>query len=294
MPESLTIHAPAKLNLALSVGPPAESGLHPICSWMVSVDLYDEVALHRLPHDRLSRYAIVWHKEAKQRSAIDWPLRRDLAVRAHQALEHQVGRPLPVQMKLTKRIPAGAGLGGGSSDAAAMLRGLNELFELGLPNEKLAMIAARIGSDVPFFLRGGSALVRGFGEQLDQHDSPRNFDAVLVMPPYACPTAAVYQAYDKLGSARLRSDEVAALAGESRLDPEAPFNDLASAAMEVAPSLRANMESASVLAERPAHVTGSGSAFFILCDDPIHAEALAAAISATIELPAVAVKTPGG
>src|SRR5688572_29136672 len=74
MPESLTILAPAKLNLALSVGPAAESGMHPISSWMVTIDLHDVVALRRLPHDRLSRYAILWHKEAKRPSELDWPL----------------------------------------------------------------------------------------------------------------------------------------------------------------------------------------------------------------------------
>jgi len=291
MPDSLTILAPAKLNLALSVGTPAHSGMHPICSWMVTIDLHDEMALHRLPHDRLSRYAIVWHNRAKAASDIDWPLRRDLAVRAHHALEQQVGRTLPVQMKLTKRIPVGAGLGGGSSDAAAMLRGLNDLFELGLAASKLEFIAARLGSDVPFFLRGGSAIVEGMGEELVHHDSPRAVDAVLVMPRYACPTGEVYRAYDLLGPRELRRVQVAALAGAERLDPEAPFNDLAAAAMSVASELRGHMEAAGALAERPAHLTGSGSAFFIVCDDPMHAAALAEAIESRLQLPTIAVRT---
>ena len=291
MPGSITVSAPAKLNLALSVGPPAPSGLHPICSWMVAIDLADQLILHRLPHDRLSRYAIVWHRKAARPSEIDWPLRQDLAVRAHHALEQQVGRPLPVQMKLEKKIPVGAGLGGGSSDAAAMLRGLNDLFELGLAETKLAAIAARLGSDVPFFLRGGSALVSGFGAEIEHHDAPRSIDAVLVLPPYACPTGAVYRAYDALGPRELRREMVEALVRADRLDPDAPFNDLAPAAMSLAPELAGHMNAASAIAERAAHLTGSGSAFFIICDDPMHAEALAATLAARLDMLAMAVRS---
>ena len=134
--------APAKLNLALSVGPPNGQGLHPICSWMVTVDLSDELLVTRLEPDRLSRYAILWHPEAKRQTEIDWSITTDLAVRAHLALEAHVERRLPVQLKLEKRIPVGGGLGGGSSDAATMLLALNELFELGLSSAELAEIGA--------------------------------------------------------------------------------------------------------------------------------------------------------
>src|SRR5688572_22867950 len=99
MPRAVKVLAPAKLNLALSVGPPAppddtsgRAGMHPICSWMVTVDLYDELLLTQLEHGRLSRYAILWHEEAKRRSDINWSITKDLAVRAHLALEQQVGR----------------------------------------------------------------------------------------------------------------------------------------------------------------------------------------------------------
>ncbi len=112
MPETLVSQAPAKLNLALSVGPPAEDGMHPICTWMVAIDLCDELTVTRLEADRLSCYAIIWHEDAKRRSDIDWPITRDLAVRAHLALEQHTNSRLPVQLKLQKRIPVGAGLGG--------------------------------------------------------------------------------------------------------------------------------------------------------------------------------------
>src|SRR5262245_27082839 len=108
MPPPVVIRAPAKLNLALSVGPPTAttSGtMHPICSWMVTVDLFDDLHIAQLDSGSLSRYAILWHKEAKRRSEINWSITKDLAVRAHIALQKHVGRDLPLQLKLEKRIP---------------------------------------------------------------------------------------------------------------------------------------------------------------------------------------------
>ena len=160
MPEKITISAPAKLNLALSVGFPNADGMHPICSWMVTVDLFDELELTRLENDRFSRYGIIWHAEAKRRSGINWPITTDLAVRAHLALEDRFRRRLPLQLKIEKRIPVGGGLGGGSSNAAAMLLAVNRLFELGLSVEELAGIGEGLGADVPFLVRGGSAISR--------------------------------------------------------------------------------------------------------------------------------------
>ena len=84
MRQSLAIHAPAKLNLALSVGTPNAQGMHPICSWMVTVNLFDDLLVTRLEDDRLSRYAILWHADAKRRSDINWSITRDLAVRAQE------------------------------------------------------------------------------------------------------------------------------------------------------------------------------------------------------------------
>ena len=94
----VTEFAPAKLNLALSVGPPGDDGMHPICSWMVAVDLVDELEVRSLQPGSLSRYAIYWHENARRRTDIDWPIRTDLAVRAHLALQKHTSRELPVQL----------------------------------------------------------------------------------------------------------------------------------------------------------------------------------------------------
>lgn len=296
MPESLVFHAPAKLNLALSVGPPGVDRMHPICSWMVTLDLVDDLTVTRLAEDRFSRYAILWHPDARRTVDIDWPIQRDLAVRAHIALERLVGRKLPVQLKLEKRIPVGSGLGGGSSDAAAMLHAVNLLYALGLSTEQLLGVAGELGSDVAFFVRGGSAIVEGLGDRLEHltANDPHHF--VLVLPSFGCDTAQVYRAFDELSTdeASLRAGAVRA-AVESGAWRGAPFNDLTPAAIRVQPALADLIERISTRAERAAHLTGSGSTVFVPCDDELHAEFLAKAIEeAEDDLVAIPARTTPG
>ncbi len=267
--------------------------MHPICTWMVSIDLCDELAVTRLESDRLSRYAIVWHADAKRQSDIDWPITRDLAVRAHLALEQHTDSRLPVQLKLEKRIPVAGGLGGGSSDAAAMLRAVNELYELGLSLGKLQEFAAGLGSDVPFFVAGGSAVVQGLGDEIEHHERAPQLHAVIAFPDAMCPTGHVYSALDEGSPGPMRAEEVKALirlSGTSTLPPDAPFNDLAQPAVRVAPELESHLAKLTALAERPAHVAGSGSSLFVICDDALHAQHLAEAIEQRLDLPAVAVQ----
>ncbi len=296
MSEILTIQAPAKLNLALAVGPPLENGFHPICSWMVTVDLFDDLEVKRLEPDRLSRYAILWHEEAKRPSEIDWSISKDLAVRAHLALEKRLGRSLPVQLKLDKRIPIGGGLGGGSSDAAATLHAVNQLFELGLSAAELADIGAKLGSDVPFLVHGGSALVEGLGDKLEIHETTPELHAVIACPAAACPTADVYRRFDDLPARPIQDDAVRIFVGSAAKSPQAdgPFNDLAEPAIRIAPELKDHLAALTKLAERPAHLSGSGSSIFVLCDDPMHAEFLANAFEEQTQTPTIAVKTIEG
>ncbi|MCH8822580.1 MAG: 4-(cytidine 5'-diphospho)-2-C-methyl-D-erythritol kinase [Planctomycetes bacterium] len=293
MVRTLTTLAPAKLNLALSVGPPNSDGMHPICSWMVSVGLCDELTVTMLQPDRLSRYAILWHEEAKSTSDIDWSITKDLAVRAHLALQEHTKRQLPVQLKLEKRIPVGGGLGGGSSNAAAMLNAVNQLFELDLSKDELIKIAANLGSDVPFFVSGGSAVVTGLGDQIDLHDQMPIINAVIVFPQIKCPTSSVYRAFDELSPSSLNSEAVslAAKNNNSSIQPDAIFNDLTQAAIDTAPQLKEHMQQLSDLAQRKVHIAGSGSSLFILCDDELHSQHLCDAIETKLDLPAVAVQS---
>lgn len=289
---------PAKVNLALAVGPPeGERGYHPISSWMASVDLRDTLTLTPLDESRASRYAILWHDDAPRRSDIDWPIAKDLAVRAHQALEARLGRRLATQLRMDKRIPVGSGMGGGSSDAAAMLLGLRDAYALDVPTETLREIGAALGSDVAYFLDDAAtpraAIVEGFGDRIERL-SPAGRKAWLTMifPGFGCNTGAVYRAFDEGVGAEhaLRGDEVREMARAGEIVSEALFNDLAVAAMTVQPALGDLRAAAARASDAPAHVTGSGSGLFVVARDADHAEWLAIRLRDDLETPTRAVR----
>lgn len=294
MRDRLLVQAPAKLNLALSVGGPDADGMHPIAGWMVTVDLHDDLDLVRLPTGYPSRYAVIWHEEARRPSAIDWSMSKDLAARAHQALERAVGRSLSVQSRIEKRIPVGGGLGGGSADAAAMLHGVNRLFDLGLSVDELAEIAEPLGSDVPFLVHGGSAIVSGFGERIERTPSPEALHAVLVLPSVSCPTGPVYRRFDEMRpEARVDEARVREIA-RGALAADRPFNDLADVACDLHDELAELRSGLSEAIGGPIHVSGSGSTLFAVIDDDVTAGLLAESIETRFEVPAIAVRASGG
>ena len=260
-----TTLARAKVNLALAVGPPrAADGMHPIASWMARLDLADELTITRLDDGDLSRYAILWHDEAVKRSDIDWSITKDLTVRAHMLLQEEVGHDLPVQLKLEKRIPVGGGLGGGSADAAAMLRAIDDLFSLDLEDKDLIRIGARLGSDVPYCLMDRPAFVEGLGETMEAAPTVEG-DVLLVVPSFGCATGAVYGAYDDSPN-ELRRDDVRAMAHEGVVDGGRLFNDLEGPAASAQARLRALLSDLRSMAGDVSrvHLTGSGSTCFIL------------------------------
>jgi 4-diphosphocytidyl-2-C-methyl-D-erythritol kinase len=294
MRDRIHVQAPAKLNLALSVGAPGADGMHPISGWMATVDLHDDLELVRLPTGYPSRYAIIWHEEARRPSDIDWSISRDLAARAHQALERRIGRGLSVQAKIAKRIPVGGGLGGGSADAAAMLHGLNRLFDLGLSPDELADIAAPLGSDLPFLVHGGSAIVSGLGERIEHLPEPAALHAVLILPAISCPTGPVYGRFDDLRpDARVDAVRVRTLAA-SGPNPDSPFNDLAEAACDLHPELADLRASLTDAVGLPIHVSGSGSTLFLVAEDELTGGLLAETIESRFDLPAIPVRASGG
>lgn len=270
----LELLAPAKLNLALAVGPAQESdGMHPIASWMAPIGLCDTITMQRLGDGEQSRFEIVNDPAALRPAPIDWDLESDLAVRAVRAIEAEAGKRLPVAMRVEKRIPVGAGLGGGSSDAAAALRGVRDLFELSIANDRLAELALALGSDVPFFLGDGPALVTGFGETIERTPEVTGAEFVtLFAPPFACATGAVYGAFDRLPKSEFRAAAVEAMARSGQFRDGDCFNDLAAAAESVEPSLAEFRARISAAASVPAHVTGSGSAVFTISSTFAEAE----------------------
>ncbi len=263
-PGVIEVRAHAKVNLALSVGPPVASGdragFHPICSWMHAIELGDDVRVERLPEGAPASVDVRW----ADGSGVDWSARDDLAARAHRALEAHIGRALPVSIRITKRVPAGGGLGGGSADAAAVLLACDELFTLGLGDDALRAVSVPIGSDVAFFIDGPSfaarvpprpAVVSGLGdriERLDRHDD----EIALILPAFGCATGAVYRAFDDDPTPSVDEARIRALALAPAVDFDALFNDLARAACVVQPGLHP------VLALPGAHLSGSGSTVF--------------------------------
>jgi 4-diphosphocytidyl-2-C-methyl-D-erythritol kinase len=304
MSEVVIARAFAKLNLALSVGPalPAsagdQAGFHPIASWFCAVDLWDDLTLTRLGDAEASRYTIQWAGDAPRTSALDWPIEKDLAVRAHRLVEARVGRALPVEMRLSKRIPVGGGLGGGSSDAAAMLRSVDRLFQLHLPGEVQLELSRRLGSDVAYFLDGEvtgpprGAIVTGLGERVERVESVAGW-AVLLIPAVGCPTGPVYRAFDAAAGAVLRERQVREVVAASRvrggIDTRALFNDLAGPAQSVQPVLARIRADAEQALETSVHVTGSGSTLFAMAQSPERAAEMAQCVErAGIEAAAVA------
>lgn len=275
-------HAPAKINLCLAVGPARPSdGYHPIASWMAPIDLCDEVTVDRLADGQPSRFEVRWAPDAPRPTPIDWPADRDLTARAHALLEREAGRALPVAMTVTKRIPVGAGLGGGSSDAAAALLAVRDAFDLPISDERLRTIGLSVGSDVPFFARRPltPALVTGLGDHVEPAPAPSGAAGVVVLvPPFGCATRAVYKAFDFLPAPPFAQDRAARLARSGVVRDDELFNDLTDAAERVAPALVALRDRAVLAASRPALLTGSGSALCFLAMSDRDAEGIAAAL----------------
>jgi 4-diphosphocytidyl-2-C-methyl-D-erythritol kinase len=186
MPDSLTLAAPAKVNLFLHVIGRRPDGYHLLQSVFELIDWSDEVRLSKGPGTEITR-----------KGDLIGPAEQDLAVRAARALQatprwRAKGSP-GAAIEVRKEIPAGAGLGGGSSDAATTLMGLNRLWGLGLSQGQLAEIGLGLGADVPFFIHGAPAFVEGVGEKLSAIASRQRW-LVLAVPRTPVATGAVFGA----------------------------------------------------------------------------------------------------
>ena len=296
----MRIPAPAKINLHLRVGPPGGDGFHPLLSWMVTVGLFDTLTLVRRPPIRAPDAP-----QAPERSgggiltlSCDDPNLpvdgRNLVVGAATALADSlshIGKDVtddgmtPVSAFLVKRIPSGAGLGGGSSDAAAALIGLNRMWKLDFDASRLSTIAAGLGSDVPFFLRGPSSICGGRGEVVRPTASPDICRwAVLVLPKIGLPTPVVYRRFDELDLGR-QTERAGGLSVEpdwlawSKLPAEEILphlrNDLEPAAFDLHPELAELRQLLQRHLGRIVRMSGSGSSLFTLCDDAEKAHGLA-------------------
>jgi 4-diphosphocytidyl-2-C-methyl-D-erythritol kinase len=177
----ITLKAPAKINWSLYVLDRREDGYHNILSLMQRVGLYDTLILR--PSSSIELF-----------SDLPVPAEKNLVFRSARALQEAAGVVKGAAISLEKEIPTGAGLGGGSSDAAFTLVGLNRLWELGLDTARLREIGAKLGSDVPFFIDSCAALVTGRGEILSPARISPGLTLLIVKPGESISTAAAYQA----------------------------------------------------------------------------------------------------
>ena len=181
----MQVLAPAKVNLSLRVLSRRDDGFHEIESFITPISLCDEITID------LKEPALGIDFRCDDPSVPQGE--ENLVVRAANAFFKTTKLKLPVSIKLKKKIPHGAGLGGGSSDAASTLLALNQLFETNLPREALAKLAAEIGSDVPFFIFESAALCRGRGELVTPQKLPDSLSLLLLKPEFGVPTASAYQ-----------------------------------------------------------------------------------------------------
>ena len=183
----LLVKAPAKINLSLDVLYKRPDGFHEVEMIMTTIDLADRVELSLLDEDKI-------HILSHNRYVPDD--QRNLAYQAAQLLKSRFHVKKGVQITIEKTIPVAAGLAGGSSDAAATLRGLNKLWNLGLSLDELAVLGSEIGSDVSFCVYGGTALATGRGEMIRELPAPPTCWVILAKPFIGVSTADVYRRLD--------------------------------------------------------------------------------------------------
>ena len=272
--------ARAKTNLFLEVPKRRDDGFHELDTVFVELAVADT-----LEFDLRDEPGVALEIEGDPELSAG---PENLVVRAGEALRAAAaggGASLGARIRLRKEIPQGGGLGGGSSDAAAALRGLNALWGLATPPAELARIAAELGSDVAFFLAGGVQRGRGRGEVLEPLPlPPAPLELVLILPGFPSPTPAVYKALaPHLPSAPRAPDALLTALASGEVDAlgASLFNRLEAAAFALFPELAELRDQLAAAPEaRGVLLSGSGSTLIALCADRASAEALAARLSA--------------
>ena len=193
----VTVEANAKINLTLDILGKRPDGFHEVAMVMQSIGLHDTLTMEKTDGEIALSINVPWLKADE----------KNLAWRAAELVRQEYGLTGGVRMELTKRIPIAAGLAGGSADAAAVLKGMNELYNLQMSEARLCELGAKLGSDIPFCLLGGTMLATGRGEVLTRlADMPETW-VVLAKPRISVSTAWAYQNYDEQGAERHPDNE---------------------------------------------------------------------------------------
>lgn len=278
---SLTVFAPAKLNLFLKILGKREDGYHELETLMVSVGLYDTLLL---ADDSSGALSLSCRDGGPRRAGL---ARRELpgagpdnlVLRAAELLQRATGTRRGARLELFKRVPLAAGLAGGSSDAAATLAGLNRLWRLGLGKAELAGLGAELGSDVAFFFATPAAWCTGRGEVVEPLAPGRALDLVLVCPPVGLSTASVFGGLtvpaEPLDGAAMRQ---ALAAGDVEAIGRLLHNRLQPTAERLCPAVAAAHRRLAALNPAGTLMSGSGTTVFALCRGPSEALRIARAL----------------
>jgi 4-diphosphocytidyl-2-C-methyl-D-erythritol kinase len=275
--DAVTVRAPGKVNLQLSVGPRRRDGYHDLATVFHAVSVYDELTAR----SGVGLTLVVDGPDSVPRGA------DNLACRAAAGLARHAGVPADVTLHLRKGIPVAAGMAGGSADAAAALVACDALWGLGLSRAELLDVAARLGSDVPFALVGGTAVGLGRGEQVTPAMTRGTFHWVFAVADRGLSTPAVYTEIDRLRSGRsippprVSEDVMSALlSGDAPTLGQALSNDLQPAACNLRHSLRLTLDVGEECGALGAIVSGSGPTCAFLVRDAEHGLDLAVGLSA--------------
>lgn len=269
--DRISVSSPSKVNLHLRVGSPRADGFHPLRSWMVTTSLCDEIEFRRTA----SGIRLVCNDRSIPTDA------SNLIVRAANLILDEVppDRRIGLAIQLSKRLPGGAGLGGGSANGATALSVVNKLLGCPVHVDHLPTRAAQLGSDVPFFLGPPSAIATGRGEALSPIPAPIARFSILILPPFPISTAQAYRALDDLRPREMPGtlDTFDAEAW-SRLPAQSLLghlkNDLEPAAYAIEPRLGELRTAIETKLGRVVRMSGSGSTLFTLfdsADDARHA-----------------------
>ncbi|MDR1441172.1 MAG: 4-(cytidine 5'-diphospho)-2-C-methyl-D-erythritol kinase [Bifidobacteriaceae bacterium] len=308
--ETVTAVAPAKINLALRVGPRRDDGYHPLNSLFHAVDLLERVTveatsctgngdldggigLSGLPGSRADSETGDRRDQLEvsglQAAAVPVDS-TNLALRAAALLRDRYGPFPPVRLRIAKAIPVAGGLAGGSADAAAALMALNTWWKLGLTRAELAKLGAELGSDVPFAIHGGSALGRGRGEDLSPAGSSGSLEWVLVTSAQGLSTPAVFARFDAINGASGCSSPppippallTGLAAGEPAVIGANLVNDLQRPAFSLRPELAATIDAALDAGACGAILSGSGPTVACLASSADAAKALAGRLASRV------------